>query len=392
MKKSFLTIISTIIVVSVNTQCVLGQNSAAEYNDKGMEYYCKVGNYTKAFEMFQQAANMGLKEAQYNLGVCYEKGNGVKKNDTKAIEWYTKSADQWSNNARLRLEEYHLKYNWLAQNTKRNTQKGDSLRNIGKYDEAVKWYEIAARRGDATAQFNLAGCYANGQGVTQDYEKAFELLAQAAEQGQAFAQADLGFCYENGIGVSKNIIDAAKWYQKAADQGHTNSQFKIGMFYCTGEVEEAREQEIEMVKLLGLEYYTSSTPNGNDNPHEILLTNSKFNIYVDILNEGRFTIPQNFSEAAVWFQKAADHGHAEAQLALWHFYSKGYGVEEDIYKAVVFLSKSANLGNAEAQYNLALCYLNGTGLTQSSSEAKKWLETAAAQGYKPAINKLNEIK
>ncbi|MBO5959059.1 MAG: SEL1-like repeat protein [Lentisphaeria bacterium] len=37
--------------------------------------------------------------AQYQLGLCYEKGIGVDKNETKAIKWLVKAARQGYANA-----------------------------------------------------------------------------------------------------------------------------------------------------------------------------------------------------------------------------------------------------------------------------------------------------
>lgn len=36
------------------------------------------------------------------------------------------------------------------------------------YEEAVKWYRKAAEQGYAGAQFELAGCYAEGKGVANN--------------------------------------------------------------------------------------------------------------------------------------------------------------------------------------------------------------------------------
>ena len=52
------------------------------FKDKAM-----VMRYTKA-------AKQGDAEAQYNLGMCYGQGKGVKQDVQKAVEWYTKAAEQ----------------------------------------------------------------------------------------------------------------------------------------------------------------------------------------------------------------------------------------------------------------------------------------------------------
>lgn len=72
--------------------------TAEELNTKGMEYAVD-GNYIKAVEYFQKAAEQGHTEAQLNLGYCYDKGYGVAQNYTEAAKWYHKAAEQGLANA-----------------------------------------------------------------------------------------------------------------------------------------------------------------------------------------------------------------------------------------------------------------------------------------------------
>ena len=47
--------------------------------------------------------------------------------------------------------------------------------------------------------------YEKGQGVTQDYNKAFEMYELAAKQGLASAQYNLGRMYYYGKGVAAKL-------------------------------------------------------------------------------------------------------------------------------------------------------------------------------------------
>ncbi|HIC12071.1 MAG TPA: sel1 repeat family protein [Sulfurimonas sp.] len=47
-----------------------------------------------SFTLYQKAANQRNAAAQYNLGMIYEKGQGVKQNYIKAAKLYQKAADQ----------------------------------------------------------------------------------------------------------------------------------------------------------------------------------------------------------------------------------------------------------------------------------------------------------
>jgi TPR repeat protein len=64
---------------------------------------------------------------------------------------------------------------------------GDGLPKNNK--EALKWYEKAAAQGNAKAQFNLGVMCGTGEGVLQDFVKAYMWLNLAAEQGIPNAKA-----------------------------------------------------------------------------------------------------------------------------------------------------------------------------------------------------------
>ena len=50
--------------------------------------------YEKAAEWFTSAAEQGLPESQYNLGILYYDGNGVEKSRDKAREYLVQAAEQ----------------------------------------------------------------------------------------------------------------------------------------------------------------------------------------------------------------------------------------------------------------------------------------------------------
>ena len=66
--------------------------------------------------------------------------------------------------------------------------------------------------------------YHNGQGVPQDYEEAAKWYRLAAEQGNARAQFNLGVMYENGEGVAQDLIRAHMWWNIAAANGDDDAR------------------------------------------------------------------------------------------------------------------------------------------------------------------------
>jgi TPR repeat protein len=84
------------------------------------------------------------------------------------------------------------------------------------YAEALKWYGLAAARGDALAQYNLGVMYDKGKGAPQDYAEALKWYGLAAAQGHAEAQFNLGVRYAKGQGVPQDYVQAYKWLNLAA--------------------------------------------------------------------------------------------------------------------------------------------------------------------------------
>ena len=102
------------------------------------------------------------------------------------------------------------------------------------YDEALKWFRLAAALGSDQAQYSLADMYLRGFGVRQDLPTSAKWYTRAAEQGHIQAQLVLGLLYKLGGGVRKNYARAAIWYQRAAAQGHGEAQHELGLMYSSG--------------------------------------------------------------------------------------------------------------------------------------------------------------
>ena len=102
-------------------------------------------------ERVRAAAERGMAEAQWLLGVLYYRGRGV------------------------------------AQN----------------YGQAARWFRSAANQGFAGAQTHLGLMYQHGRGVAQDDSAAAKCYRRAAEQGDVEAQTNLGGLYGEGRGVAQ---------------------------------------------------------------------------------------------------------------------------------------------------------------------------------------------
>ena len=57
----------------------------------------------EAVKWYTKSAEQGVAFAQFLLGVCYEFGTGVGKDEKEAVKWWTKSAEQGDPNAKKAL-------------------------------------------------------------------------------------------------------------------------------------------------------------------------------------------------------------------------------------------------------------------------------------------------
>lgn len=94
---------------------------------------------------------------------------------------------------------------------------------------AFRYYEKAAKTGDATALNKLGNMYAQGRGCMKDSYKAAQCYKAAAEKGNKYAQHNIAFCYWDGMGVEKNHDLAIMWMRRSAEQGYEKAYKALEM-------------------------------------------------------------------------------------------------------------------------------------------------------------------
>lgn len=165
-----------------------------------------------------ETAQKGNAEAQFDLGVSYDRGDGVKRDSTKAFEWYRKAARQGLAEAQFNLAVLYFT--------------GDGV--LKNYGQAAKWFHRSAEQGVVASQNNLGALYEKGIGVKPDLKSAIQWYRKAAKQGLPQSQYMLGTKYGLGHGVPSNRIESFRWIRYAANQGHSASQWLVSSFYYGG--------------------------------------------------------------------------------------------------------------------------------------------------------------
>ena len=184
-------------------------------------------------------------------------------------------------------------------------------------EEAMKYYEMAAKQNNTIGMTNLADLYLRENKL----KKAKPLLVKAAEKEYGYAQYLLAMNFFDLY--SENNKEALFWLEKAANNDEPEALFQLGVYYSEG----------------------------ND-----------------------------LAKSIKYYQRAAELNHADAALELSYIYDEGAIVEQDDDKALFFLKKSAELGNQEAIEELAAQALvsrdqNGQG-NMDAKEAEYWIKKA----------------
>ena len=93
----------------------------------------------------------------------------------------------------------------------------------------------------------LGTLYLSGNGVTQDFNKAYQLFLDSAQEKFATAMANLGDMYMYGLGRSADATKAVMWYQRAVDNGshHTDQMLQEAKKMMKKEQEIASEIDKE---------------------------------------------------------------------------------------------------------------------------------------------------
>src|SRR5580700_1309361 len=69
-----------------------------------------------------------------------------------------------------------------------------------------------ALEGDTNAQLRMGLAFEFGQGVDKDLDQAMRWYHMAADRGDPIAQTDLAYLYESGSAGTPDPAEAAKWY------------------------------------------------------------------------------------------------------------------------------------------------------------------------------------
>ena len=191
-------------------------------------------NEEETARWFRRAAELDDCAGQYHLGLLYLQGKGVPKNIDEAAHWLRRAE---AHSATVQRRSFRSLYRALPP-----TMRRIALRGAGGTpgDEEME----ALRNAEAAQASYLQGmAYVEGDGVPVDPGLAMRFFDVAADRGHTEAQYAMGRAYLQGVGTSRDLVKAAQWLAIAAASGHDGAEQDLQALEATLSPNEIAEAE-----------------------------------------------------------------------------------------------------------------------------------------------------
>ncbi|MFG1462918.1 tetratricopeptide repeat protein [Xanthobacter sp. DSM 24535] len=178
----------------------------------------RLGQTAKGVDALRYAAEQGHPAAQWKLGRMYADGDGVKRDDIKAFEYFSRVANSHAEDypgtaqARFVASAFVALGSYYLQGIPNSAVRRDPTRARDMYSYAASYF------GDSEAQFRLGKMYLDGVGAPRDPRQAARWLILSSQKGQYEAQALLGnMLFRGDDGINRQGARGLMWLTLARD-------------------------------------------------------------------------------------------------------------------------------------------------------------------------------
>ncbi len=211
--------------------------------------WLKAGDAAKAVNSLEYAAENGHPLAQWKLGRMYAEGEGVKRDDLKAFEYFRRIADSHADdnpntaqsrfvaNAFVALGHYYL------DGIPKSSIRPDPHRAREMFAYAASYFR------DPDAQYFLARLYLDGNGAPQDPRTAARWFGLSAQKGQSQAQAMLGAMLFAGEHVPRQAARGLMWLTLAKDSARPDQAWINKLYDSAYQQSTEDERSVALVYL-----------------------------------------------------------------------------------------------------------------------------------------------
>ncbi|KAL8706085.1 MAG: hypothetical protein Q9201_000850 [Fulgogasparrea decipioides] len=273
-------------------------------------------SFEKALVWFKRGLANGDALCQYELGLMYLQGLGVRKDPVTAADYFKQAANQDFASAQTYLGQLFL--------------------DQGDISTAIRYFDLAARHGHIEAFYHLAEISNNGIGRERSCGVAtayYKLVAEKAESiHSAFDEANNA--YDDG-----NSETALVNYMMAAEQGYESAQANVAYIL------DGHRSVLSLDALLPWKKHRDSL--------------------------------RNAVLALIYWTRSAKQSNIDSMVKMGDYYFGGYGIEADMEKAATCYQTAAETHqSAQALWNLGWIHENGVGVEQDFHLAKRFYDQA----------------
>lgn len=324
----------------------------------------------RAYELLEQAANLGHQRSLEMVGEAYLFGDGIPQDVAKAKGFFEVLASKGSPTGQMFLGFLHAV----------------GLKADSSQAKALVYYTFGALGGNPFAQMALGYRYWYGTSVLTSCEAAltyYRKVAKVVEQevnkgGSTVIQRVRLLDEMENPGSTSGFIDddLIQYYQFLADKGDVQAQVGLGQLHYQG------GRGVEQDHSRALSYFTQAANTGNANAMAFL---------GKMFLEGGQVVSQSNDTALKYFSMAADKGNAVGQSGLGLMYLHGKGVQKDYAKAFKYFTLAANQGWVDGQLQLGNMYYSGLGVSRDYKMAIKYYTLASQSGHVLAFYNLAQM-
>lgn len=372
------------------------------YNDNGSGLY----DLPESIQYFTMAADSGSSNAQYTLATAYLDGNGTEQDYIKAYNWFKQaSSEEYSESSgvfqtpisisKLITNCSNVMYMFIEV-----TERGvDSLDyNIGSlyesgvqrdgeyifnmdYASAAKYYLAASDKGDSRADYRLGIMHEYGKHFGTNIATAVTYYDKASIQGNTDATYRLACLYANGYGVTQDLLKAFQLYTEAYSKGHkdANKELKIERAYTEGELGHSsllnEDPKIPVNRKTRIHMLEKATENG--------YIMQQYQVGVGYEGE------KDYQKAFKWLSLAANIGVTDAYYRLGVFYEEGRFIEQDYTMAAMMYQKAIESEHEGAYYRIGRLHQYGKGVEFDYLKAYQYYKKAEKMDHEEAHKVLN---
>lgn len=218
----------------------INESIAHEFN-QGQNLFNQ-GKVEQAFKIYKKLAENGDAQSQNALGNGYQYGFWGDIDLEKANYWYSKAANQnyagaIHNLGMLSFLQKDYKKALPSFEKAAQMENPDAINMLGvyysegilfkqDYKKAIQYFDQATdiNPNNSSAQFNIGQAYYYGEGVDQDYKKAFSWLTKSANQNYSLAKIQLAEMYFSGKGIKRDVTKAIEIIKPLANLGDAKAQ------------------------------------------------------------------------------------------------------------------------------------------------------------------------